>query len=170
MPVCPVHNVDTFVRCGKCDKPICPDCMLIGPAGTRCRDCAAIRSSPLFQVSVDRLAIGVAVGLVVGHIGGYLLAAASGFGFFILWLGLFYGGAVGESVLRAVYRKRGPKIEVAAGLCVLVGSLGGLAIYFVTQGFKMGFDPILAYLTAHPFYAFSVGVAVFSAVSRTRFF
>jgi uncharacterized membrane protein YeaQ/YmgE (transglycosylase-associated protein family) len=107
---------------------------------------------------------------VVGIVGGYLLAAATGFGFFLLWLGLFYGGAVGESVLRTVYRKRGPKVEVAAGICALIGALVGLAIYFTTQGFPLRFDPIIAFLSVHPFYAFSIGVAVFSAVSRTRFF
>lgn len=163
-------NRETFVRCGKCDKPICPDCMLIGPAGTRCRDCAAIRSSPLFQVSVDRLAIGIAVGLAVGLAGGYLLAAATAFGFFLLWIGLFYGGAVGESILRAIYRKRGTKVEVAAGLCTLAGALGGLAIYFASKGMSISFDLFMNFLTNHVFYAFAIGVAVFSAVSRTRFF
>src|SRR5438876_10010069 len=112
---CAIHpKVETFLRCGKCDKPICPDCMVVGPAGTRCRDCAALGMSPLFQVEVNRLGIGIMVGMAAGVIGGFVLASAHGFGFLTLWLGFFFGGFVGEAVLRAVYRKRGPKVEITA--------------------------------------------------------
>src|SRR3989442_6851471 len=103
-------KLETYVRCGKCDKPICPDCMLVVPAGGRCKDCAALRQSPLYKVPVDRLAIGTAGGLLVGILGGYLLAVAAGIGFFVLWLGLLVGYAVGESVLRITQRKRGIKV------------------------------------------------------------
>jgi hypothetical protein len=30
----------TRVTCGRCEKPICPKCLVIGPAGVRCHDCA----------------------------------------------------------------------------------------------------------------------------------
>ncbi len=33
----------TRVTCGRCDKPICDRCMVIGPAGVRCRECARNR-------------------------------------------------------------------------------------------------------------------------------
>ncbi len=41
---CDRHKkVVTRVRCGRCEKPICPRCTVYGPAGTRCRDCARNR-------------------------------------------------------------------------------------------------------------------------------
>jgi hypothetical protein len=33
----------TRVTCGRCEKPICPRCLIIGPAGVRCQDCARNR-------------------------------------------------------------------------------------------------------------------------------
>ncbi len=30
----------TNLSCGRCDKPICEDCVVIGPAGPRCPECA----------------------------------------------------------------------------------------------------------------------------------
>jgi len=30
----------TNLSCGRCDKPICTKCVIIGPAGPRCPDCA----------------------------------------------------------------------------------------------------------------------------------
>lgn len=33
-------NELTLLRCGRCDKPICTKCVIIGPAGPRCKECA----------------------------------------------------------------------------------------------------------------------------------
>ena len=30
----------TRVSCGRCEKPICTKCLVIGPAGPRCKECA----------------------------------------------------------------------------------------------------------------------------------
>lgn len=30
----------TRVSCGRCEKPICHKCMIVGPAGVRCKQCA----------------------------------------------------------------------------------------------------------------------------------
>lgn len=30
----------TQLSCGRCEKPVCEDCVVIGPAGPRCPDCA----------------------------------------------------------------------------------------------------------------------------------
>ncbi len=164
---CAKHDVETFLRCGKCDTPICPDCLVASPAGTRCRDCASPKSSPLFQVPVDRLSLGVIVGLTVGTLGGFVLASASGFGFLLLWAGLFYGGIVGEAVLRTVYRKRGIKVEIASGACTLFGALMGLAGWLQTQNLPLTY--IITHLGLNPFYIASLGIALFAAVSRVRF-
>ncbi|AIE87459.1 hypothetical protein OP10G_4091 [Fimbriimonas ginsengisoli Gsoil 348] len=38
---CPKHPKEvTRVTCGRCEKPICHRCIVMSPAGVRCRDCA----------------------------------------------------------------------------------------------------------------------------------
>jgi len=38
---CYKHSRETTrVTCGRCERPICPKCMVIGPAGVRCKVCA----------------------------------------------------------------------------------------------------------------------------------
>lgn len=32
----------TALRCGKCDTPVCPKCVVLSPAGTRCRECSRV--------------------------------------------------------------------------------------------------------------------------------
>jgi hypothetical protein len=36
----------TRVTCGRCEKPICHKCLIVGPAGVRCRECAK-RKTPV---------------------------------------------------------------------------------------------------------------------------
>ena len=107
------------------------------------------------------------VGMAAGVIGGFVLASAHGFGFLTLWLGFFFGGFVGEAVLRAVYRKRGPKVEITAGACALLGALAGLGIWMITHGYSLASMP--SFLGDHPMYLGGIGIGVFAAVSRVRF-
>ncbi len=32
-------KVATNLSCGRCGKPVCPKCVIIGPAGPRCKEC-----------------------------------------------------------------------------------------------------------------------------------
>lgn len=121
-------KVETALSCGKCGTPICPSCMVAGPVGMRCRDCASLRSSPLYQVSPSRFALAIVCGLVAGTIVGFLLQALSGFIYFLLFLGPTIGGVMGEVILRATGRKRGLKLEILAGASVVVGALASVAI------------------------------------------
>ena len=162
-------NVETVIRCGRCETPVCPKCSVMGPAGIRCRDCASLRSSPLYQVPADRFALGVLAGGLAGTIVGYLLAAASGFGFFLLWGGVLGGGAVGEALLRATGRKRGTNMEIAAGVCAGLGAVVGFLLWCAVNQHPLTLQALLLYGSYHPFYAVGVGLAVFSAISRVRF-
>jgi membrane associated rhomboid family serine protease len=45
--VCYRHpRVETAVRCSDCDRPICTDCMVFGPVGIRCPECAGVATGP----------------------------------------------------------------------------------------------------------------------------
>ncbi|MHB1740477.1 MAG: rhomboid family intramembrane serine protease [Actinomycetes bacterium] len=41
-PVCYRHpHRETYIRCSRCDRPICPDCMIAAPVGFQCPECVA---------------------------------------------------------------------------------------------------------------------------------
>ena len=117
-------KVETALSCGKCGTPICPDCSVSGPVGMRCRSCASLRSSTLYQVTPQRFVLAGVLGLVAGTFIGLILQFISGVFFYFMFIaGPAVGGIVGEIILRATGRKRGVKLEILAGVSVVVGAL-----------------------------------------------
>jgi hypothetical protein len=113
-------KVETNVHCGKCDKPICPKCMISGPAGMRCPDCASLRSTALYQIHPARLALAAVVGLAVGIFGAF---ACSMLNYWVIFAGPIFGGVEAEAILRASGRKRGLALEIIGVGSIVVGYL-----------------------------------------------
>lgn len=112
-------RVETNVSCGKCDRPICPRCMVAGPAGMRCPDCSSLRKTTLYQIPPHRIAFAAIAGLITGIVGAFLMTI----GWFVFFLGPIYGGIVAEAVLRAAGRKRGRVLEVIGVGSIVLGAL-----------------------------------------------
>jgi hypothetical protein len=111
-------TIETNVRCGKCEKPICPRCMVNTPVGQRCRECG-LQRSPIYQVPLPLLVVGIVVGLVGGVLGGMI---GSRIGFLMLFFAPAIGGFVGEAVSRAIKRKHSPTLAIVTAIAIGVGA------------------------------------------------
>ncbi|MBM3945886.1 MAG: hypothetical protein FJ315_00590 [SAR202 cluster bacterium] len=148
-------STETVLRCGKCEKPICPRCVIFTPVGTRCRECAHLTRLPTYNISPAFLARGAAAGLSAGIGVGLLLGYLLGEGIIpALYLlgpfaiaGLAYLTA--EVVSLATNRKRGPPLQAIAAVSWF---LGYLALEALTPG--------LLVLTLWGIAAFIVSIAV----------
>ncbi len=124
-------QVETYLRCGRCDTPICPRCLVQTPVGARCPECANISRLPTFDITPDFFARGFAAAMVAGAVvGGIwgLVKGPLGFGFlFAALLGLAAGWAVSEAVSFATNRKRGIGLQVSA--------IAGVGLAFLLQDF-----------------------------------
>ncbi|MFQ5826147.1 MAG: B-box zinc finger protein, partial [Dehalococcoidia bacterium] len=121
---CATHpEVETSLRCSKCGKPICPRCMVQTPVGARCRECAQVRRSPIYQVS-----LGYYLRAVVVALG---MALATGILWSFIWRVLFFsllniilaagvGYGIGEVIGLSVNRKRGRGLQLIAGVAVFL--------------------------------------------------
>ena len=80
MTACPRHSdVETNLRCARCEDPICPKCMVYAPVGSKCPDCASIGGPQIFKVTQsDLIRIGVVAGLAaiaLGAVAAFLLTS-----------------------------------------------------------------------------------------------
>jgi hypothetical protein len=160
---------ETYVRCGRCDQPICPRCAMQGPVGFRCRQCGKPARDPLTSMRPSQLAIGLAIAVAGGLVVGIFSTSIGFFGLLIAW---FAGGVIADSILRFVGIKRGP---LMAGTLV-GGILAGAAVAFGTQAIGMadslgpgGGEFLATYLRDQAFTALlAAGIACFGAWSRLQ--
>ena len=122
-------QTETTLLCGRCSTPICPRCLVQTPVGARCPTCANVRRLPTVDVKPVFLARGfaaaVVAGLVVGTVWGFALPGRStGFlGFFVIFLAMGIGYAIGESVAMATNRKRSVALQACAVFGVILAYL-----------------------------------------------
>jgi hypothetical protein len=158
---CAYHpDVETNLRCGKCDKPICPKCMVQTPVGARCPDCAKLYKLPTYRVSTRYylMAAGVALGMAIvcGAAWGAIEWLVPSF-YISLLLAPGAGYAIGEVVSRSVNRKRGTGLAVVGSMAVAIS----YAITFFFPGvIPSGFFIIYQLI--------ALALGIFIVVSRLR--
>lgn len=121
---------ETWVRCGRCDQPICTRCAMQGPVGLRCRTCGKPSRDALASLKPNQIAIGLAVATGLGAVVGYFGAQ---FGFFMIVIGFFAGTIIAEALDRTVGIKRGPRILALEIAGIAIGGVLGSSLSLVTM-------------------------------------
>jgi hypothetical protein len=116
---------ETWVRCGRCDRPICTKCAMQGPVGFRCRNCGTLANDPLSTIRPTQAVIGLAVAIGLGAGVGLI---ASRIGFFTIIVSFIAGGFIAEAVTRLIGYKRGTTILVIVLGGIVAGSLVGFGV------------------------------------------
>jgi hypothetical protein len=164
---------ETYVRCGRCDRPICTRCAMQGPVGFRCKQCGTLANDPLTSIRPTQAALGLAVaiggGVVVGLIAGML-------GFFTIFISFIAGGAISEAVVRFTGYKRGPIMLAIVLGGIVAGTLAGAILPYVFFAAQVAGVPPEGGATAIgalvfaglPWLLISAGAACVGAYSRLR--
>jgi B-box zinc finger protein len=111
-------NVQTYLRCSNCGKPICPDCGVQSAVGIKCKDCARVPRSARMALTPQRTARAVGAAFGVGTLFGLVLGGggAYGLGFFTFILAYVVGLLVGRATVRASGHTRSePVAWIAVG-------------------------------------------------------
>jgi hypothetical protein len=117
---------ETSLRCGKCERYICPRCAVQTPVGYRCADCAQLRRLPQYDVRGALLVRSFAAGLAVSALAWLVISYVLFLAFFLSFL---VGAAVGEVMSRLSKRRSNLLLEAAAVLAVV----GGLVLVEVLR-------------------------------------
>ena len=128
-------DIETDLRCGKCLQPICPKCVVQTPVGARCPKCAALKKLPVFEISTIFYMRAIAAGLATAAVAGAIWKFIPLGGFFLFFIALVVGYVIGEAVSLAANRKRGPGLQIIAGISVVVSYTVRSIIEAPQQGF-----------------------------------
>ncbi|MBV9864106.1 MAG: hypothetical protein JO316_02030 [Abitibacteriaceae bacterium] len=121
---CARHKkVKTRLRCGRCERPICVKCTVMGPTGARCPECASNRTSHIYQVTPVQYATAFLAALVLGGIGAVLARAVGGMSLWLLLYAPVIGPFLGKIVTTLTRGKRGPKLATVVSAGMICGAV-----------------------------------------------
>ena len=117
-------NTGTSVSCGRCDRHICPQCMVSTSAGMRCPECAYInRAIPIAAVEPGSKGMSAFAGLLTGLAGAYVLALLTFFQPFLTILAApLYGRLVADAIKSFSEDDKGRTVEAVGVGSILLGS------------------------------------------------
>ena len=115
-------NIETSLRCKRCEKPICAKCAILTPTGYICKNCEHSQQKIYDTAISTDYFVAFIISTVISGFGSII---ANFLGFFVILLAPLAGVIIAEAVRAGVKKRRSKKLFKIA----LLGSvLGGLPI------------------------------------------
>lgn len=122
-------DVETMLRCNRCNKPICSKCAVRTETGYRCQECVRGQQKSFENAQVIDYPLAFITALVLSYLGGLILPRLA---FFILLLAPIAGTVIAEAVRFVIRRRRAQNLFLTAASGALLGSLPGLVGQIIT--------------------------------------
>jgi len=137
--VCANHpGRETYLRCNRCNKPICNECAVLTPTGYRCKECVRGQQHTFDTARTFDYVLAGVIALGLSFIGSYIVPVMQ---FFTIFVAPIVGMLAAEAIRRAVNRRRSRLLyqlaaagAVLGGLPLLAGSLLSLFGGFALRG------------------------------------
>jgi hypothetical protein len=159
-------NVETALRCNRCEKPICPKCAIKSPVGYRCPECVKSQQK-IFDTaeSIDYI-LGFAVAGILSLIGSFLISLIGMIGFFgfilVAAAAPVAGVAIAEAVRFAIRRHRSPMLFKVILAAIILGALPvGLFQILAFNLFGVLFQAIYLFISVPTAYYRLSGIQIF---------
>ncbi len=163
---------ETYIRCGRCDQPICVGCAMQGPVGMRCRQCGKPVRDALSSLTAQQTLTAVGLSLGAGALVGFL---GMQFGWFMILIGFFAGGLLVEALDRSIGMKRGRKMVAIVVLGILVGAVAGGSLGLLSSWGELaefadetGYTFVAFLVDSLPSLLIAAGAMIFGAYGRMR--
>jgi hypothetical protein len=142
-PNAPLHcanhpNRETFLRCNRCEKPICVDCAVLTPTGYRCKECVRAQQKIFDTARSQDYFFAFFIAGILSYFGSLLVGFV---GFFSILLAPAVGWMIAEAVRKSTGRRRSkPLFRVAAGAAALgaVANVLPLLLIILLGGARLG--------------------------------
>lgn len=168
--VCINHpDRETYLRCNRCNNPICIKCAVLTPTGYRCKDCVRGRQRAFETTQTFDPYIAAGIALVISFLGSFVATIML---FFTVFIAPIVGMIAAEIIRRAVNRRRSRLLfqlsaagAVVGGLPLLVSGLLGLIGVFADGSTLMG---LIFPLIWQGVYIFLVTTTIYYRLSGIR--
>lgn len=130
-------DIETTLRCNRCEKPICAKCAVRTPTGYRCKDCVRTQQKSFETAAWYDYLLASGIGLILSYVGSRLVSYV---GFFTIFVAPIAGVIIAEAIRLVIRRRRSKRLFQVSALSVAVGSLPVLLqlVFFVLSLFSGG--------------------------------
>ncbi len=126
---CYIHpNRETYLRCNRCEQPICTECAVLTPTGYRCKPCVRGQLKVFETARWIDYPLAMLIGGGLSFLGSLI---AQYLGWFILFIAPLIGIGISEAIRWAVRRRRARLLFQLATASVVLGALPLLLINLV---------------------------------------
>ncbi len=113
---------ETTLRCNRCGKPVCTQCIRRTPVGYRCKECVREQEDVFFSAEPLHYLIAMAVAAPLAVLAPFLLSLI-GFWFLAIFIAPVAGTLVGRAVFYAIGRRRGRYIPYLVAVLMILGAV-----------------------------------------------
>ncbi len=135
---------ETYLRCNRCDKPICTECAVQTPTGYRCKECVRSQQKIFDTAKSQDYILAVLTAGILSFLGSLLVGFV---GFFSILLAPAVGLGIAEAVRKITGRRRSKLLfrltAAAAALGAVINLLPVLVILLFTGA---GFGSLLGFI------------------------
>lgn len=110
----------TYLRCNRCERPICSSCAVLTPTGYRCKECVRGQQKVFDTARWWDYPVTAIVAFVLALIGSYFVSFV---GFFIILVAPMIGIGIAESVRFVVRKRRSRLLPVVATVATVLGAI-----------------------------------------------
>jgi hypothetical protein len=163
-------QVETTLRCNRCEKPICTQCAVLTPTGYRCRECVRGQQKTYETAAWFDYPLAFLLAAGLAFLGSLFIPRLS---FFSLLVTPLAGGIIAEGVRMVVRKRRSRNLFILVAAGTALGASLQLLIFFFqlvvfsTAGAGVGFRSILP-LIWYAAYAFLVTSTVYYRLGGIR--
>lgn len=150
-------NVETFLRCNRCEDPICPKCAVLTPTGYRCKTCIRGQQQTFDTATWYDYPLTIAVAGLLGFVGSLIVPRI---GFFSLFLAPVAGIIITEIIRRILRRRRSMRLYKLIATAAVIGSLPLLLVQVFSLLGGMSIYSILT-LAYQGFYTFTIATTLY---------
>ncbi len=157
-------NIETTLRCNRCEKPICVRCAVLTPTGYRCKECVRGQQKQFDTATWLDFPMTIVIAALLAYIGSQIVPRL---GFFTIFLAPFAGVIIAEAIRLVIRKRRSRRLFLTATIAAGVGSSPPILIVLlsVLAGGSLG---LLLGLIWQGVYTFFVITTVYYRLSGIR--
>lgn len=159
-------NVETTLRCSRCNKPICTKCAIKSPVGYRCPECVKSQQRIFDTAGWNDYILGFIAAAILSGIASFLISLVGFVGFFGWFLVIAAaptaGVVIAEGTRYVIKRHRSRQLFITIAVAVALGALPVILMQLLSMNlFGLAFQAIYLAMAVPAVYTRLSGIQFF---------